>query len=90
MRKSSDEEPFSALAFKIMTDPFVGVLTFTRIYSGVLEKGQTVLNSVKGKKERIGRMLEMNANGAAPPPPPPHTPPPDPRKGPRPSRPRPT
>jgi len=62
VRKSSDEEPFSALAFKIMTDPFVGVLTFTRIYSGVLEKGQTVLNSVKGKKERIGRMLEMNAN----------------------------
>merc|ERR1719506_1281466 len=62
VRESSDEEPFSALAFKIMTDPFVGVLTFTRIYSGVLEKGQSVLNSVKGKKERIGRMLEMNAN----------------------------
>jgi len=61
-RMSSDEEPFSAHAFKIMTDPFVGVLTFTRIYSGVLEKGTTVLNSVKGKKERIGRMLEMNAN----------------------------
>jgi elongation factor G len=61
-RESSDEEPFSALAFKIMTDPFVGTLTFTRIYSGVLEKGTTVLNSVKNKKERIGRMLEMNAN----------------------------
>ena len=62
VRESSDTEPFAALAFKIMTDPFVGVLTFTRIYSGVLEKGMTVLNSVKGKKERIGRMLEMNAN----------------------------
>jgi len=61
-RESSDDVPFSALAFKIMTDPFVGVLTFARIYSGVLEKGSTVLNSVKGKKERIGRMLEMNAN----------------------------
>merc|ERR1719201_2157494 len=61
-RKSSDEEPFAALAFKIMTDPFVGTLTFTRIYSGILEKGTSVLNSVKGKKERIGRMLEMNAN----------------------------
>mmetsp|Transcript_13194 Transcript_13194/g.33564 ORF Transcript_13194/g.33564 Transcript_13194/m.33564 type:complete len:743 (-) Transcript_13194:534-2762(-) len=61
-RESSDEEPFSALAFKIMTDPFVGTLTFTRIYSGVLEKGTSVLNSVKGKRERIGRMLEMNAN----------------------------
>jgi elongation factor G len=62
VRKSSDDEPFAALAFKIMSDPFVGTLTFARIYSGVLEKGQTVLNSVKGKKERIGRMLEMNAN----------------------------
>merc|ERR1719440_323960 len=62
VRESSDDDPFAALAFKIMTDPFVGVLTFTRIYSGVLEKGQTVLNSVKGKRERIGRMLEMNAN----------------------------
>jgi len=61
-RKSSDDEPFSALAFKIATDPFVGALTFTRIYSGVINKGATVLNSVKGKKERIGRMLEMNAN----------------------------
>eukprot|EP00962_Isochrysis_galbana_P004058 scaffold1130_cov127-Isochrysis_galbana.AAC.10 len=62
VRKSSDDEPFAALAFKIMSDPFVGTLTFARIYSGVLEKGQTVLNSVKGKRERIGRMLEMNAN----------------------------
>merc|ERR1719230_312813 len=62
VRESSDEEPFSALAFKIMTDPFVGTLTFTRMYSGVLEKGSSVLNSVKGKRERIGRMLEMNAN----------------------------
>merc|ERR1719149_109700 len=62
VRESSDDEPFSALAFKIMTDPFVGTLTFARLYSGVLEKGSSVLNSVKGKKERIGRMLEMNAN----------------------------
>ena len=62
VRESSDDEPFAALAFKIMTDPFVGTLTFTRIYSGVLEKGATVLNSVNGKRERIGRMLEMNAN----------------------------
>merc|ERR1719454_624195 len=61
-RPSSDDEPFSALAFKIMTDPFVGSLTFARIYSGVLEKGTSILNSVKGKRERIGRMLEMNAN----------------------------
>merc|ERR1719201_3042088 len=62
VRESSDDEPFSSLAFKLMTDPFVGVLTFARIYSGVLEKGSSVLNSVKGKRERIGRMLEMNAN----------------------------
>ena len=62
VRESADEEPFSALAFKIMSDPFVGVLTFARIYSGKLEKGASVLNSVKGKRERIGRMLEMNAN----------------------------
>jgi len=61
-RESSDDVPFSSLAFKIMSDPFVGTLTFARIYSGVLEKGSTVLNSVKGKKERIGRMLEMSAN----------------------------
>merc|ERR1719502_1871836 len=62
VRESSDDEPFAALAFKIMTDPFVGTLTFTRIYSGVLDKGSSVLNSVNGKRERIGRMLEMNAN----------------------------
>mmetsp|Transcript_13262 Transcript_13262/g.23817 ORF Transcript_13262/g.23817 Transcript_13262/m.23817 type:complete len:770 (-) Transcript_13262:1975-4284(-) len=61
-RKSSDSEPFSMLAFKIAADPFVGSLTFCRIYSGVLESGTTVLNSVKGKKERIGRMLLMHAN----------------------------
>ena len=61
-RKSSDEEPFAALAFKIMTDPFVGQLTFLRVYSGVVNSGDTVLNSVKGKKERIGRLLQMHAN----------------------------
>jgi len=61
-RKSSDDEPFSALAFKIMTDPFVGTLTFCRVYSGTLESGQTVYNSVKGQKERVGRMLQMHAN----------------------------
>ena len=61
-RKSSDKEPFSALAFKIANDPFVGSLTFTRIYSGVVEAGSNVYNSVKGKNERIGRMLEMHAN----------------------------
>jgi len=61
VRKSADNEPFSALAFKIMNDPFVGTLTFTRVYSGVLKKGTNVLNSVKGKKERIGRLLEMHA-----------------------------
>ena len=62
VRKTSDEEPFSALAFKIMTDPFVGSLSFVRVYSGVLESGNTVLNTVKGKRERIGRMLQMHAN----------------------------
>lgn len=61
-RKSSDEEPFSALAFKIMNDPFVGALTFTRVYSGVLQAGTNVKNSVKGKSERVGRMLQMHAN----------------------------
>jgi elongation factor G len=61
-RPPSDEAPFSALAFKIMTDPFVGSLTFTRIYSGKLEAGSYVLNSVKGERERIGRMLLMHAN----------------------------
>ncbi len=61
-RKPGDAEPFSALAFKIMTDPFVGTLTFIRIYSGVLNSGDQVLNSVKGSKEKIGRMLLMHAN----------------------------
>ena len=61
-RKCSDEEPFSALAFKIMTDPFVGTLAFARVYSGVLQSGSTVENTVKEKKERIGRMLQMHAN----------------------------
>jgi elongation factor G len=61
-RKSSDDEPFSALAFKIMTDPFVGSITFARVYSGVLNSGTSVLNSVKGDKERVGRMLQMHAN----------------------------
>ncbi len=61
-RKSSDEEPFSALAFKIMNDPFVGTLTFARIYSGKLEAASTVINSVKDKKEKVGRMLLMHAN----------------------------
>jgi elongation factor G len=61
-RKADDDEPFSALAFKVMTDPFVGSLTFARVYSGVLETGTQTLNSVKGKKERVGRMLQMHAN----------------------------
>ncbi len=61
-RKSSDEEPFSSLAFKIATDPFVGSLTFFRVYSGVLKAGDTVYNSVTSKKERIGRILQMHAN----------------------------
>ena len=61
-RASSDDVPFSSLAFKIMNDPFVGTLTFTRIYSGVLTTGSTVRNSVKGKMERVNRMLQMHAN----------------------------
>ena len=61
-RKSDDKAPFSALAFKIMTDPFVGSLTFFRVYSGTLSAGDQVLNSVKGKKERIGRLLQMHSN----------------------------
>merc|ERR1711937_974073 len=61
-RISSDDEPFSALAFKIMTDPFVGTLTFCRIYSGILNAGDGVYNSVKGQRERVGRMLQMHAN----------------------------
>ena len=61
-RKASDEEPFAALAFKIMTDPYVGRLSFFRVYSGHLTTGSTVLNSTKGQKERIGRILQMHAN----------------------------
>ena len=61
-RPSSDEEPFSALAFKIMADPYVGKLAFFRVYSGTLESGSYVFNSTKGKKERIGRILQMHAN----------------------------
>ena len=61
-RESSDKAPFSALAFKIMTDPFVGSLTFFRVYSGTLSAGDQVMNSVKGKKERIGRLLQMHSN----------------------------
>ena len=61
-RKADDNEKFAALAFKLMTDPFVGQLTFIRVYSGVMNSGDTVLNSVKNKKERIGRILQMHAN----------------------------
>ncbi|WP_405081374.1 elongation factor G [Paenibacillus chitinolyticus] len=62
IRKSSDTEPFAALAFKIMTDPYVGKLTFFRVYSGVLQSGSYVLNATKGKRERVGRILQMHAN----------------------------
>ncbi len=65
VRKSDDAEPFAALAFKIATDPFVGNLTFFRVYSGVLNSGDTIYNSVKGKKERIGRLLQMHSNDRA-------------------------
>ncbi len=61
-RRSDDDEPFAALAFKIMTDPFVGTLTFVRVYSGVVESGSSVMNTVKGGRERIGRILQMHAN----------------------------
>ncbi|KKN45641.1 hypothetical protein LCGC14_0680880 [marine sediment metagenome] len=61
-RHADDAEPFSALAFKIATDPFVGTLTFVRVYSGILSSGDSVINSVKGKKERVGRMVQMHAN----------------------------
>jgi len=61
-RKADDSEKFSALAFKLMTDPFVGQLTFVRVYSGVLKKGDSVYNPIKGKKERIGRIVQMHAN----------------------------
>jgi elongation factor G len=62
IRKSNDAEPFAALAFKIATDPYVGSLTFFRVYSGVLKSGDTVLNPIKSKKERIGRLLQMHSN----------------------------
>src|SRR6266480_3795351 len=62
LRQAADEEPFSALAFKIMTDPYVGKLTFFRVYSGVLAAGSYIYNSTKDKKERIGRLLQMHAN----------------------------
>jgi elongation factor G len=62
VRKADDNEKFAALAFKLMTDPFVGQLTFVRVYSGVLSKGDTVYNPVRGKKERIGRIVQMHAN----------------------------
>ena len=65
-RKASDNEKFSALAFKLMTDPFVGQLTFVRVYSGILKSGETVLNSVKDKKERVGRIVQMHANSREP------------------------
>ena len=61
-RRAADDEPFSALAFKIMTDPFVGQLTFFRVYSGVIKSGDTIYNPCKGRKERIGRILQMHAN----------------------------
>ena len=62
LRKSDDDEPFAALAFKIATDPFVGTLTFFRVYSGVVSTGDTVYNPIKGKKERIGRLVQMHSN----------------------------
>jgi elongation factor G len=61
-RKAEDKEKFSALAFKIMTDPFVGQLIFFRVYSGVVNSGDTIYNAIKGKKERVGRILQMHAN----------------------------
>src|SRR5205085_4486251 len=61
-RPASDDAPFSALVFKIMTDPFVGQLAFIRVYSGSMKTGDTVLNSTKGQRERIGRLLKMHAN----------------------------
>ena len=61
-RKADDKDPFSGLAFKIMNDPFVGSLTFMRLYSGSIKKGDTLLNSTKGKKERVGRMMMMHSN----------------------------
>ena len=61
-RAARDDEKFSGLAFKLMTDPYVGQLTFVRVYSGILKKGDSVFNPVKGKKERIGRIVQMHAN----------------------------
>jgi elongation factor G len=61
-RRASDDEPFSALAFKIMTDPFVGQLTFFRVYSGMIKTGDSIFNPIKGRKERLGRILQMHAN----------------------------
>ncbi|HCA91984.1 MAG TPA: elongation factor G, partial [Alphaproteobacteria bacterium] len=61
-RRADEYMPFSALAFKIMNDPFVGTLTFTRIYSGMMNKGDGIFNSTKGKKERVGRMMMMHSN----------------------------
>src|SRR5690606_10807365 len=61
-RKADENEPFSALAFKIMSDPYVGKLTYFRVYSGLVEQGQAVINSTKGRKERLGRILQMHAN----------------------------
>src|SRR5699024_10202912 len=61
-REANDNSPFSALAFKVMTDPYVGKLTFFRVYSGTLDSGSYVLNSVKEKRERVGRILQMHAN----------------------------
>ena len=62
VRKADDNEKFAALAFKLMTDPYVGQLTFVRVYSGVLKSGDSVYNPIRGKKERIGRILQMHAN----------------------------
>jgi elongation factor G len=62
VRKADDSEKFAALAFKLMTDPYVGQLTFVRVYSGVLKSGDSVYNPIRGKKERIGRILQMHAN----------------------------
>ena len=64
-REAKDEAPFAALAFKIATDAFVGTLTFFRVYSGLLKTGDQVLNPTKGKRERIGRMVQMHANNRA-------------------------
>ncbi|MBC8845022.1 elongation factor G, partial [Escherichia coli] len=61
-RHADDSEPFSSLAFKVMTDPYVGRLTFFRVYSGTLNSGSYVQNSTKGKRERVGRILQMHAN----------------------------